>query len=156
MVPGGRPGPGHTPAPVAQPSLYARTRSAFAWAALPAGSFWYSVPVILGLLAAGSQMIPSLVQVPVGLSPTSPPSVVMPAELELVRPAPATATKVASERRLIGAWQSVLPVVKPQTLFAASALPVSSFTPVVTVAVNEVLVARLLAGVKVAVWVTPS
>src|SRR5207253_8794310 len=101
-------------------------------------------------------MIPSLMHVPVGLSPPSPPSVVTPAELELVRPAPATATKVPSERRLIGASQRVLRVVKRQTLFAASALPVSFLTPVVTVAVKDVLVASSLAGANVARWVGPA
>ena len=75
---------------------------------------------------------PSPRQVAVGLSPTSPLSVVDPAELELVRPAPATATKVESERRLTGAWQSVAPVVKRQTSLWARATPRWFLTPVVT------------------------
>jgi len=42
-------------------------------------------------------------------------------------------------------------VVKVHTKFAASGAPVGSFAPVVIVAVNTVLLARIAAGVKVAV-----
>ena len=46
----------------------------------------------------------------------------------------------------------VAPVVKVQVLFTARLLPARSFTPVVKVAVNSVLPASGLVGVKVAVF----
>jgi len=46
---------------------------------------------------------------------------------------------------------AVVPVVKVHTKLLANALLAKSFAPVVMVAVNKVLAARLLAGVKVAV-----
>ena len=50
-----------------------------------------------------------------------------------------------------GPAATVLPVVKLHVLFAAKAFPVVSLASVVTVAVKEVLEARLLSGVKTAV-----
>ena len=87
------------------------------------------------LLAARLQGEPSLTHVAVGDNPTSPPSVVTPAELELVSPPPATATNVDSDLRFTGSRQGVDLVVKVHTLLLANALPSTSFTPVVTVAV---------------------
>ena len=55
-------------------------------------------------------------------------------------------------RVIVGAVElAVVPVVKVHTKLLANALPAKSFAPVVMVAVNKVLGARLLAGVNVAV-----
>src|SRR5256885_6445525 len=109
---------------------------------MPAGSFAYTVPLMTGSVAVRG--LPSPRHVAVGLSPTFPFSVVVPAELELVSPAPATATKVESDLRLTGRLQGFALVVKVQTLFAARTAPAASFAPAVIVAVFAVPAARLL------------
>src|SRR5579862_343660 len=57
----------------------------------------------------------------------------------------------AAAPRGTGTSACCAPVVKVQTLLTASALPARSMTPVVTVAVNNVLGARALSGVNVAI-----
>jgi hypothetical protein len=49
-------------------------------------------------------------------------------------------------------WQVVLPVVKLDTISLARALPNVSTAPVVIVAMKTVFNARVLVGVKMAVW----
>src|SRR5712671_6640016 len=131
MAPGGR----------AMASLYAETRSALAVEALPAGSFAYRLPLIFGAPAGKLQTEPSLMHVAVGLSPTSPFNVVTAGScvLELVSPAPATATKEDSDLRFTGLTQGNELVVKVQTLLLANAVPAWSVAPVLMVAVYVVL-----------------
>src|SRR5438105_13759541 len=133
-------------------------RSALAAEALPAGSFAYRLPVIFGAPAGGLQIEPSLMHVAVGFSPTSPFSVVTAGScvLELVSPAPETATNDDSDLRLTGITQSDALVVKLQTLSLAKAVPAWSFAPVVMVAVYSVFPTRPLAGAKRATRVAAS
>src|SRR5712671_3782281 len=148
MAPGGR----------AMASLYAETRSALAVEALPAGSFAYRLPLIFGAPAGRLQIEPSLMHVPVGLSPTSPFSVVTAGScvLELVSPAPATATNDDSDLRLTSITHFDELVVNFQALSLANAVPAWFFAPVVIVAVYSVLPTRLLAGAKLATRLSAS
>jgi hypothetical protein len=59
--------------------------------------------------------------------------------------------KVPADPRLTDPVPVVVPVIKVHTLFAANALPKRSLAPVVTLAVNWALVARLAVGVNVAI-----
>jgi hypothetical protein len=61
-----------------------------------------------------------------------------------------TATAVAPLAGTVETTVGAGAVVKVHTKLAASAIPAGSFAPVVIVAVNKVLVARMLVGVKVA------
>ena len=84
-----------------------------------------------------------------GLTPRSPLRIVGPT---LVTVAPASTAKLAAESRFTVGWPvESAPVVNVQGLGAtppASAFPAISFAPVVTVAVNVTLGARLVAGVN--------
>jgi hypothetical protein len=62
-----------------------------------------------------------------------------------------TATPVAPFTGTVEITVGGAAVVNVHTKLAASAAPAGSFAPVVTVAVNKVLLARIAAGVKVAV-----
>src|SRR5205823_5736654 len=131
-------------APLVRPaaSLYAVVRSSWAWAA--AGSPKCVVPFTVG---APVSVLP-------GLTPRSPLTVVPPV---LVTAEPAKTSNVVADPRATGAWPAVVAaVVKLQAKLLASALPARSLTPVVIVAPYTVLVARLLAGVKVAILLVTS
>ena len=111
-----------------------------------------STPNIVPVIS--EQNTPFIAAAVIGLAPMFP--VITEALLPVfVIPVFVRITKLLSltVRRSTGARAAAtaVPVVKFHTKGAANALPARSFAPVVIVAVNGVLGARLLAGVKVAV-----